>query len=249
MIKFSSAAFSSFAAVVILHPLLAVTAMATLAEPSPPQLDAIVIGAGLSGLHCATILASAGLSVEVLEARGRVGGRALSRSGVDLGGSWHWQGDERCEALARSLNVSSVPQRLDGNALAVHGSRASSLGNIGEGMAPCGPGAGRWRNGYGAMAARLADSLTVRTNSPVVSVVDGGGGGSSAAALVHVTVRDAGGAGGGGEGGGGETTLSASRVVIAVPPAIYARDVAFTPALPARRHAKAVSTATWCGDW
>ena len=93
------------------------------------------------------------------------------------------------------------------------------------------------------MAARLAASLTVRTGSPVSAVVDGGGGdeeqdGEAAAAAVRVTV-----------GGGAGETFSASRVVIAVPPAVWARDVAFTPALAARRRAHAARTSTWCGDW
>jgi monoamine oxidase len=56
--------------------------------------DAIVAGAGFAGLRAARDLADAGLSVLVLEARDRPGGRAWTRpfagSGplVELGGSW-----------------------------------------------------------------------------------------------------------------------------------------------------------------
>lgn len=55
--------------------------------------DVIVIGAGLAGLNAARMLHQAGLTVQVLEAQGRLGGRTLTHSlpgggHVDLGAQW-----------------------------------------------------------------------------------------------------------------------------------------------------------------
>ena len=55
-------------------------------------LDAIVVGAGLSGLHAACILQEQGLNVLVLEGRNRIGGRVYTLMDVpgkpEAGGEW-----------------------------------------------------------------------------------------------------------------------------------------------------------------
>jgi monoamine oxidase len=73
------------------------------------MLDVLVIGAGLAGLRTASLLKARGLTVRVLEARDRVGGRtqrhALERGWVDLGGQWLGADQRRLRALSEELGL------------------------------------------------------------------------------------------------------------------------------------------------
>ena len=72
------------------------------------RVDAVVVGAGASGLHAASGLCARGFSVRVLEARERVGGRLLSLpfadTRLDMGATWFWQGERRVAALIGSAD-------------------------------------------------------------------------------------------------------------------------------------------------
>ena len=77
------------------------------------RYDTIVIGAGMSGVTAARLLADAGLRVLVLEARDRIGGRMKSdRSAgfaVDLGASWiHGIEDSPLWELVQVLGIPTV---------------------------------------------------------------------------------------------------------------------------------------------
>jgi monoamine oxidase len=85
----------------------------------PKRVDVVVVGAGLAGLAAARDLLAADLSVLVLEARDRVGGRVLNHtleSGavVEVGGQWVGPTQDRVLALAEEFEVGLYPTYVEG---------------------------------------------------------------------------------------------------------------------------------------
>ncbi|WP_104088684.1 MULTISPECIES: NAD(P)/FAD-dependent oxidoreductase [unclassified Cryobacterium] len=83
------------------------------------HLDTIVVGAGVAGLTAARLLAKAGRSVVVLEARDRVGGRVYTdrTDGLvtDLGASWiHGVTDNPVAAAAEAFGLPTVEFTVGG---------------------------------------------------------------------------------------------------------------------------------------
>ncbi|OAR01679.1 hypothetical protein LLEC1_02196 [Akanthomyces lecanii] len=86
--------------------------------------DVIVVGAGLSGLQAAYSAQKEGLSVIVVEARDRVGGKVWSvplaskRGRVDLGAAWiNDTLQPKVWAYCRRFGLDVVKQRLEGDAI------------------------------------------------------------------------------------------------------------------------------------
>src|SRR5262245_7582561 len=76
--------------------------------------DVIVIGAGMAGLAAARTLADGGISVTVLEARDRMGGRVWTDHSlgvpVDLGASWiHGVERNPITVLAYEAGAATLP--------------------------------------------------------------------------------------------------------------------------------------------
>jgi monoamine oxidase len=90
--------------------------------------DLVVIGAGLAGLSAARAAAAAGVSVVVVEARDRVGGRVLNEEigdgeVVEVGGQWIGPTQDRLAAVADELGVGTFPTYGEGENVIEYGGR------------------------------------------------------------------------------------------------------------------------------
>ena len=89
----------------------------------PDSVDVVVVGAGLSGLQAACHVHAAGLSVLLLEAKDRVGGKTWSRATstggtVDLGAAWiNDTNQSEMFALSQRFGLETIKQRAQGRDL------------------------------------------------------------------------------------------------------------------------------------
>jgi putrescine oxidase len=92
------------------------------------QRDVVVIGAGASGLTAATDLVNAGLTVAVLEARDRVGGRLwtdeIDGAMLEIGGQWVSPDQDALKATLAELGLETYSRYRDGDNVYIDRDRA-----------------------------------------------------------------------------------------------------------------------------
>jgi len=206
--------------------------------PKPFDTDVAVVGGGLAGLTAACRLAASGQRVTLFEARSRLGGRMLTTGvvpvaevpWVDLGPAWFWPHQQHMRALVAQLALPVFEQHRHGLARYEAGA-----GSPPESFDPAGSADASFRL-VGGMSA-LTRGLYAASHAaptPVTIQLD-----AAVRALTvqddHVVLN------------GDGVHCTAARVIVAAPPRVVARDIAFTPPLADTVVDTLRGTVTWMG--
>lgn len=196
--------------------------------------DIAIIGAGLSGLATARLLAARGRRVLVLEARDRVGGRILSLPGsassdfrYDLGPAWVWPHNGRMLQLIEQMHLPLMRQHSTGNLVfqdrtgAIR--RDLDMATMGDAL--------RIPGGL----SRLTDALAAEFPARNLLLGHQVRGLEAAGSGIRLT----------GQTTDGPFELQANHVVLALPPRLAADQFTFAPALSDNIRQGLTSVPTW----
>ncbi|CAA6823208.1 MAG: Unknown protein [uncultured Sulfurovum sp.] len=177
----------------------------------------IIIGAGLSGLYLAKLLEDT-YDVLILEARDRVGGRAFSIDGHDLGPSWVWPHQPRILRLIKELGLETFEQYTKGEGI-YHA-------NTTERFTPSLQHSLRVKGGMQHLCETLSQRTKIRLNHEVITCSDDNDG------LVHLQTD--------------KEDFKADIVLNTLPPRVAA-TLAYEPSLKDDVLDKLQNVPTWMG--
>lgn len=197
----------------------------------------IIIGAGLSGLRAASLLAVRGIPCRILEARDRIGGRVLSQEvkgrselgKFDLGPTWFWPKYEPViTELVNELGLETFAQYNHGFFV----SERSQYEPPQRHMLPEGAVESSLRlvSGIQTLTDAIAQTLpngTVELNTKVTSIHMGVDGSLAIKAE------------------GRSEEIRASSIILSLPPRIVARNITFMPELSPELTMNLMNKPTW----
>ncbi|MCY0091768.1 MULTISPECIES: flavin monoamine oxidase family protein [Bacillus amyloliquefaciens group] len=200
----------------------------------------VIIGAGLSGLRAASLLTKRGIKCRVLEARDRIGGRVFSTPNpnrpdlgkFDLGPTWFWPQYERTIAnLVKELNLDTFDQYIKGAMLSERYHNETPKRYVLPENAV--ERSVRFIGGVQSLIDAIANTLPkgiVELEKRVTAIrLDHAGSITLEADLAN----------------GKREEISASAVILALPPRIVARHIKFSPSLPTDLMTDLINKPTW----
>ena len=206
------------------------------------DVDILVVGGGLSGLHTAFELEKGDHDYLLVEARNRLGGRVLTSSyssnndvsnksdaAFDLGPSWFWPAQTRLEKLAveLKLNTEIFKQYSQGSSVF-----EDAQGNVEKnfyGMSM--EGSYRLRGGISQFITRLSQQIPqekILSNTPVTDL-------SYENDKVTASIMN----------NGKQEFIRSKRVVLALPPRNALANIQFHPSLSPNRASNLNNFPTW----
>ncbi|OKP89155.1 amine oxidase [Paenibacillus sp. P3E] len=200
----------------------------------------IIIGAGLSGLRAATLLKEQGIECRILEARNRIGGRALSSLSpdypelgkFDLGPTWFWPRYERTiTRLVQELHLETFEQHTEGAMLFERYKNQAPERHIlpVHSMERSLRFAGGVQSLIDALASKLPPEIfELETRVTAIELND------PDFITIHAELAD-----------GHTKQFTASTVILALPPRLIARHIHFVPELPPELNANLINKPTW----
>jgi len=190
----------------------------------------ILIGAGLSGLLTAYRLKKEGIPFKILEARTRIGGRINTVIGsdntpVEMGATWFTDQHQHLRALLDELGIGYFEQYMEGKVLF----QASSTSAAEAIQIPSQPASYRISGGTSNLINTLYNKLDkndVLLDQAVTEI-------RFQKDAVQIIA---------------DGTFEADKLVLALPPKLWAKKITFEPPLPSKLMAVATQTHTWMED-
>ncbi|MEM6985785.1 MAG: FAD-dependent oxidoreductase, partial [Pseudomonadota bacterium] len=193
--------------------------------------EVLIVGGGLSGLALADRLTQRGTDFLLVEAQDRLGGRIATHivggAAFDLGPTWFWPGQPRMAALAERFQIPVFEQHYAGDLMFQDQTGAIQRGRGYASM----QGSYRLAGGMGALIDALAaaiDGARVLTNTRLKTV-------QHATGRITATLDQA----------GTPVTVTASQIVLAIPPRVAADTVRFEPEIDSGQRQSLEQVPTW----